>query len=107
MLDSPLLRFLTVCFCGGLFILCDSLAAHWGKNQSITSLIAVIILAPFSYILFGYLNQKYPLSIISAWIVLAICIGTVLIGIFVFNDQLTFKQCIGLALAILSISLLI
>ena len=107
MLETPFIRFLIVIVCGGLFILCDSLAAHWGKNNSINALIAVILIAPLSYILFGYLNQRYALSVISAWTVLVICIGTVLVGIFFFHDQLTLKQSIGLFMAIISITLLI
>lgn len=107
MLESPVIRFFILALCAGLFVICDTLAANWGKNGSFASLVIVIILAPFSYGLFGYLNQKYPLSIVSAWVVLVLCISTVLIGIFYFHDQLSLQQGIGLGLAIVSILLLV
>jgi multidrug transporter EmrE-like cation transporter len=106
MLDSPIYRLITILLCALLFVVCDTLAANWGKNGSTSSLVAVIFLAPFSYLLFGYLNQHYPLSVVSAWVVVILCICTVLIGIFYFKDPLTTRQMVGLALAIVAISLL-
>lgn len=107
MLDSPTIRFLVLAVCASLFVVCDVLAANWGKNGSILSLVAMILLAPFSYVLFGYLNQKYPLSVISAWVVLALCVSTVFIGIVFFHDQLSLRQGVGVALAVVAISLLV
>ena len=107
MLDLTVFRLAVLALCASLFVVCDTLAAHWGKNGSTASLIAVIILAPFSYILFGYLNQRYPLAIVSAWVVLVLCVATVLIGIFFFGDHLTFRQGIGVVLAIIAMSLLV
>ena len=90
-----------------LFVLCDFLAAKWGKHGSTAALIAVIPLAPFSYIMFGYLSQKYPLAVISSWTVLAICLCTVALGIFYFGDELTYRQGAGVLLSLLSIALLV
>lgn len=106
MLESPLSRLLAVLLCSALFVACDTLAANWGKNGSTSSLVTVIVLAPFSYVLFGYLNQRYALSVVSAWVVLALCISTVLIGLTYFHDPVTPRQSAGLALAVVAISLL-
>ena len=105
MLENPILRFLTVFVCSMLFVLCDFLAAKWGKQQSMISLYVLIPLAPFSYILFGYLNQKYPLAVVSAWVVLWICLSTVLLGIFYFGDELTGRQSAGLVMAVFAMVL--
>ncbi len=107
MLDSPIIRFVVLMACASMFVICDTLAAHWGKNGSLVSLALAVILAPLSYILFGYLNQKYPLAVASAWITLILCLSTVLIGIFFFNDQPSTRQWIGLVLAIIAMSLLV
>jgi len=107
MLDSPILRFVILAACASLFVICDSLAAHWGKNNSLPALITVIFLAPFSYILFGYLNQKYPLAVVSAWVTIVLCITTVLIGFFFFNDTVSLRQGLGITLAISAMLLLV
>ena len=107
MMESLVARFGLLVACASLFVVCDALAAHWGKNGSTTSLIVVIFLAPFSYILFGFVNKKYPLAIASAWIMLALCITTVLVGYFFFNDQLTTRQFIGLGMALVASGLMV
>jgi multidrug transporter EmrE-like cation transporter len=93
--------------CALLFVVCDGLAANWGKTGSQRSLVAVVALAPFSYILFGYVNKKMALAVSSAWVTLFLCISTVLIGFFYFGETLTGRQIAGLILAILAIVLLI
>lgn len=107
MLDNPSIRFIVLSSCACFFVFCDLLAAHWGKSGSIASLTSVLILAPFSYILFGYLNQKYPLAIVSSWVVLVLCITSVFFGFFVFGEQLTVRQTIGVIFSITAITLLL
>ncbi len=106
MLETPLSRLAAIIVCSALFVICDALAANWGKNNSSASLVAVIVLAPFTYAMFGYLNQRYALSILSAWVVLGLCVSTVFIGIFYFHDEISTRQGIGLGLAVAAISLL-
>lgn len=108
MLDGSLFYRLTIFFaCAVLFVVCDVLAANWAKNGSAPSFYALILCAPLAYISFGYLNQKYALAVVSAWVVLVVCVSSVLLGIFVFNDQLTFRHGIGIVLAIVSAVLLL
>ena len=95
-----------VVLCGGLFTLCDSLSANWGKTGNWKSLIVVCILSPITYLLFGLLNQKIQLGIAGSLVNLLIVIGTVLVGIFYFNEVLTFTQFLGLFLAAIAIVLL-
>ena len=106
MLTTPATRLCAIIVCAALFVLCDALAANWGKNGSTASLLAVVVLAPVSYALFGYLNQRYALSVLSAWVVLALCISTVLIGLFYFHDEVSLRQYAGLGLAVVAVSLL-
>lgn len=104
--DSLLSRIVALCVCAALFIICDALAANWGKNNSTLSLYLLLVAAPFAYLAFGYLNQKYALAVASAWIVLTVCVSSVLMGMFIFDDKLTARQGVGIVLAIGSVCLL-
>jgi multidrug transporter EmrE-like cation transporter len=92
--------------CAVCFIVCDTMAAHWGKNGSNLALVAVIICSPAGYLLFGYLNKKFQLSVVAGWVNVSICIGTVLVGWLLFKDELTIRHWIGLSLAVASIVVL-
>lgn len=105
--DSPSVRIALFFGCAVLFIVCDVLAANWGKNNSQASLVALLLVAPLAYVVFGYLNEQHALSVVSAWIVLVVCVSSVLLGLFVFDDQLTAKQGAGVALAIVAGALLL
>ena len=104
--DMSYSRAIALLVCAALFIICDGLAANWGKNGSTFSLYLLLISSPLAYLAFGYLNQRYALSVASAWIVLTVCVSSILMGIFLFDDQLTMRQGAGLVLAICSVSLL-
>lgn len=95
-----------VLFCGAIFTLCDSLSANWGKTGNWQSMAIVIVLAPFTYLLFGLLNQKVQLGIAGSLVNLIIVVGTVLVGTFYFQEAMTFRQLIGLAFAVIAIVLL-
>lgn len=92
--------------CGGIFTLCDSLSANWGKTGHWQSMAIVIVLAPFTYLLFGLLNQKVQLGIAGSLVNLIIVVGTVLVGTLYFQETMTFQQLIGLAFAVAAIVLL-
>ena len=89
-----------------IFILSDSLSASWGKSGNLIALIAVCFLAPFGYFFFGLLSKNNTLSVASGLVNVMIVIGTILIGIFYFNDDITYRQKIGLVFAVLSVFLM-
>jgi multidrug transporter EmrE-like cation transporter len=95
-----------VFFCGGLFTICDSLSANWGKTGDWKSIILVFLISPITYLFFGLLNQKMDLGIAGALVNLIIVVGTVLVGVFYFQEVLTNIQLFGVFLACFAIVLL-
>jgi multidrug transporter EmrE-like cation transporter len=92
--------------CAAIFILCDSLSAHWGKTGHKHSLALFVVLAPFSYALFALINKRIDLAIAGALVNTIIVVGAVLVGVFVFREQLSTTQYIGIGLALVSVTLL-
>lgn len=103
---SKILIIILVFLCGSLFTLCDSLSANWGKTGDLKSLVIVGFLSPTTYLLFGFLNQKMNLGIVGSLVNLIIVIGTVLVGVFYFQEVLTKTQLFGLVFAGVAIVLL-
>ena len=103
---SPLLTWALVIGTASLFIISDSLSAHWGKTGNIYSIIIMIFIAPLGYLFFGILNKKMSLAASSVLVNLMIIAGGVLVGIFYFKEILTLKQIIGLLFGAVAIVLL-
>ena len=89
------------------FVTCDALSAHWGKNGSKAALIAFSILSPLGYLLFGYLNRFEKLAVAGIVVNLVIAMGTVAVGLFLFHEQLTRREAVGLVLGLVSIYVMI
>ena len=85
------------------FVTCDALAAYWGKHGSRTSLAAVALLSPFGYVLFGYLNRFQKLAVAGIVVNLVIAMGTVAVGLVLFDEQLSRREMIGVGLGLISI----
>jgi multidrug transporter EmrE-like cation transporter len=89
-----------------VFILCDALAANWGKNKSTASLILVVLVSPICYLLFGMLNEHKSLATSSAVINILALVGTILVGVIVFREGLLPRQMFGISFAFFAILLL-
>lgn len=107
MLAKILLQWLLIISSAGMFILADSLAANWGKNGSITSILLMCVIAPLGYLLFGKLNSMQSLSVSSGLVNMILIVGTVIVGITIFQDEVTTRQWIGLCLAFLAVAFMI
>ena len=92
--------------CSGMFILCDSLSAHWGKTGSKTSLLIFAALAPFSYLLFALINKHLDLAVAGALVNTLIVVGAVLVGVIAFEEHLSRLQFVGIGLALVAVTLL-
>jgi len=90
-----------------LFILSDSLAANWSKNNSLISLFILLAIAPVGYVFFGLLNRDRTLATSSGIVNVALLIGTILISIFYFHEGITIRQGIGFIFAMISMYLLV
>lgn len=101
-----ILQWTLILISASAFVLCDYLSANWGKNNSVVSLFIMFSIAPIAYVLFGILNRTKSLSVSSGLVNMLLLIGTILVGIFIFKDQLNIKQIIGLIFAITAIGLL-
>ena len=92
--------------CAGLFILCDGLSAHWGKTGNGRSLAIVMLLSPLSYSAFAFINTKMDLAVTGALVNTIVVVGAVLVGVIVFKEELSSMQYVGIALALVSVTLL-
>jgi multidrug transporter EmrE-like cation transporter len=103
---NPAIQWSLLLLCAGLFIFSDFLSANWGKTGHIPSILLMIVLAPFSYFLFGVINKYMTLSVSSAIVNMLIVIGGVLVGIVYFKEGMSIPQGIGFVLALAAIYLL-
>jgi drug/metabolite transporter (DMT)-like permease len=96
------LAFLTA----GIFILCDGISARWGKQGGIALLAILCVLASLGFVLFGVLNRSETLSTSSALVNPTIAIGTILVGVLLFQDPIGPRQLVGFLLAVGAVGLL-
>jgi multidrug transporter EmrE-like cation transporter len=89
-----------------VFVLCDALAANWGKSKSTASLLLVVLVSPLCYILFGIINKHKSLATSAAVINMLALVGTILVGVIVFREGLTLRQMVGISFAFFAIFLL-
>ncbi|MDX8433321.1 MULTISPECIES: hypothetical protein [Mesorhizobium] len=95
-----------VLLCASLFILCDGLSAHWGKTGSGRSLAVVMLLSPLSYWAFAFINTRLNLAVTGALVNTIVVAGAVLVGALVFKEEVSSMQYLGIALALVSMTLL-
>jgi multidrug transporter EmrE-like cation transporter len=88
------------------FVMCDGLAAYWGKSKSLGTFVFFVLAAPLSYILFGLINEHKTLVVSAGIVNMCVLIGTTLVGIFVFQEALSSRQIVGLGFALIAIFLI-
>lgn len=90
--------------CAASFSFTDSLAAIWAKEGSNKALLAAIILAPVSYIIFGFLNLRLDLARAGGLVNSLVVLLTAGAAIFYFKeDSLQWWQYTGLGLIVIGI----
>lgn len=92
--------------CAGLFIICDSFSAHWGKTGSTRSLWLFVLLSPLSYFVFAFINRRIDLAVAGALVNTLIVVGAVMVGVFVFGETLSVRQYVGIGMALVAVTLL-
>ncbi len=92
--------------CAGMFIVCDSFSAHWGKTAQTRSLAIFVLLSPLSYFLFALVNKRVDLAVAGALVNAVIVVGAVTVGVLFFGEQLSNLQYLGIGLALVSVTLL-
>lgn len=92
--------------CAGMFIVCDSFSAHWGKTGQVRSLAIFMALSPLSYFLFAFVNRTVDLAVAGALVNTLIVIGAVAVGVLVFGEELSKLQYLGIGLALVSVTLM-
>lgn len=97
---------IVVLLCSGMFILCDGLSAHWGKTGNNRSLTIVMALAPLSYSAFAFINTRINLAVTGALVNTIVVVGAALVGVLIFKEELSWMQYLGIALAVISMTLL-
>ncbi|TPN82044.1 hypothetical protein FJ987_19450 [Mesorhizobium sp. CU2] len=97
---------IVVLVCAALFILCDGLSAHWGKTGSGRSLAVVMLLSPVSYFAFAMINTRLNLAVTGALVNTIVVAGAVLVGALVFKEEVSAAQYLGIALALIAVTLL-
>ena len=105
-MKMDLVVWIVVLFCAAMFTLCDGLSAHWGKTGSGRSLAIVMLLSPLSYWAFAFINTRLNLAVTGALVNTIVVAGAVLVGAVVFKEEVSSTQYVGIALALVSVTLL-
>lgn len=89
------------------FAVGEYMSKKWGTNPSWTLAIEVtVVYAVGAFLWLPSLLNQGKLSIIGTMWALLGAVLTVAIGIFIFREEVTLRQTIGIALAISSLALL-
>lgn len=92
-------------------LLGNSISAIWAKSDEKFSLwlLAILIIAPMVFILFGVVTSKIGLAISSGVIDSLLTVSSVLVGLIVFQEwqRVTVLQYLGMALALAGIFLML
>ena len=102
-----LFQILLVTITTGLFVVGNTITAHWAKTNNHFLWVPIIISAVIGYFLFGLLVKQTNLTISAGLIDAFLVIISIKIGIFIFKDVVTFKQVIGLVLACIAVIFII
>ncbi len=88
-----------------LFVLCvlvfstaDYFAARWGDERDARSLLLVLAIGPFAYLLFGHLAAQTSLARMGAYVNSGIVLGTTLAGVLLLAERPSRTTWFGLAL---------
>ncbi|OGI66085.1 hypothetical protein A2647_01920 [Candidatus Nomurabacteria bacterium RIFCSPHIGHO2_01_FULL_40_24b] len=86
-------------------ILANSISAIWAsKENKFTTIwfLLLIIISPLVFITFGLVTHRVGLSVSSATIDSLLTVGTILVGLFLFNEwnNISTYQYVGMFLAI-------
>lgn len=106
LMKIDLMVWAVVLLCAALFILCDGFSAHWGKTGSYRSLAIVMLLAPVSYFAFAFINTRLNLAVTGAMVDTIVVAGALIVGAVVFKEEVSAAQYIGIALALIAVTLL-
>ena len=105
-MKDTIMLWLLVLGCAVMFVLCDSLSAHWGKTGNRQSLSIFLALSPLSYGIFAFINKRIDLAIAGALVNTLIVIGATLVGVLLFKEELSIAQYCGVGLALVAVTLL-
>ena len=106
LMKIDLMVWAVVLLCAGLFIVCDGFSAHWGKTGSGRSLVIVMLLSPVSYFAFAFINKRLNLAVTGALVNTIVVAGALIVGAVVFKEEVSAAQYIGIALALIAVTLL-
>lgn|SRR3989338_5676462 len=92
-------------------IVANSISAIWAsKENKFTSIwfLALLVISPLVFITFGFVTSKLGLSVSSATIDSLLTVGTILVGLFLFQEwnSVSWYQYLGIFLAISGIVLM-
>lgn len=65
-----------------------------------------MLLSPLSYWAFALINTRLNLAVTGALVNTIVVVGAVLVGTFVFKEEVSLMQYVGIALALVSVTLL-
>ena len=105
LLFSP---WLMVLLCAALSTLADTLGTVRWEQKKMWVLVAVIGIAPFVFLAFGYVGSHFGLAKASSLTNTLVVIGPILVGIFFRGElrQLSAVELAGMAMAVTGIVLL-
>jgi multidrug transporter EmrE-like cation transporter len=94
-----------------LALLGNALSAMWasGEDRFSVWLWLTLLVSPLVFISFGLVTSKVGLSIAAGTVDALLTIATIGVGLFLFQERSTVSpvQCVGIALAVLGIFLML
>jgi len=87
----------------------DALSTQCWKKQSWPLGVAVVVLAPFVFLAFGYVGRTYGLSIASSLTNSLIVVGPIIVGLIVYSEwkQMSAPLYLGIAMIVIGITIIV
>lgn len=100
-----MINLILILICVLIFSTADYFAAKWGYDRDTRSLVLVLLIGPFAYLLFGYLAATTSLSKMGSYVCIGIILCSVVAGYFLLDERPNRLTWIGLS--VITIGLII
>lgn len=99
------LAWLAVIACVLLSTLADTLSTQYWKKQSTSMLFATITIAPVVFLCFGYVGNRFGLSIASCLTNSLVVVGPIIVGLIFFSEWKTMNSRVYLGILMVVIGI--
>jgi len=97
---------LLLLLCVLLFTTSDAIAARWGRKPDAISVVAILLVGPFAYFLFGYLAANTSLAKMGGYVNCGIVLCTALAGVAFFGERPSRTAWLAIGIIVSGLALL-